>query len=91
MARAALQKNERVAQPGFLLVIETQNGAIASFAHVLEVDTVCHLEELSVRPEHSRRGLGRELLDAPTEHAQERGYGQISLGTYADVPGNAPL
>jgi hypothetical protein len=39
----------------------------------------------------SRRRTGRELLDAPTEHAQERGYGQISLGTYADVPGNAPL
>jgi len=83
--------NDRLAQPGFLLVIEVQNGDVAGFGHVLEVDAVCHLEQLSVRPEHSRRGLGRQLLDAAKEHAQERGYKEISLRTYADVPWNAPF
>jgi GNAT superfamily N-acetyltransferase len=88
---AAPSGHDRLAQPGFLLVIEVQNGDIAGFAHVLEVDTVCHLEQLSVRPEHSRRGLGRQLLDAAREHAQERGHERISLRTYADVPWNAPF
>jgi len=88
---AAPSGNDRLAQPGFLLVIEVQNGIIAGFAHVLEVDTVCHLEQLSVRPEDARRGLGRELLNAAIEHAQERGYKKISLRTYADVPWNAPF
>jgi len=88
---AAPSGNERLAQPGFLLIIEVQKGNIAGFAHVIEVDTMCHLEQLSVRPEHSRRGLGRELLDAARERAQERGYKQISLRTYADIPWNAPF
>lgn len=88
---AAPSGNDRLKQPGFLLVIEAPDGDAAGFAHVLEVDTVCHLEQLSVRAQYSRQGLDRKLLDASKEHAQERGYAQLSLRTYADVPWNAPF
>lgn len=80
----------RLAEPGFLLVAEV-DGEVAGFAHVLEVDGVCHLEQLSVHPLLSRRGLGRALVEAAKDGARERGYARISLRTYADVPWNAPF
>ncbi|GAA4667840.1 hypothetical protein GCM10025780_07780 [Frondihabitans cladoniiphilus] len=59
--------------------------------HVLEVGGICHLEQLSVAPEHARQGLGRLLVEAAKQRARELGYSQISLRTYADVPWNAPF
>jgi GNAT superfamily N-acetyltransferase len=81
----------RFSEPGFLLVIEVGEGEVAGFVHVLELDGICHLEQLSVAPEHSRQGLGRALLESAKQQAGERGYQQISLRTYADVPWNAPF
>lgn len=81
----------RLSEPGFLLVIELDDGRVAGFVHVLEVDGTCHLEQISVAPEYARHGLGRALLEAAKQYARERGYSQISLRTYADVPWNAPF
>lgn len=81
----------RLRDPGFLLVLELDDEGVMGFAHVLEVDGLCHLEQLSVRPEHARQGLGRALVDAAKEHAGERGHTRITLRTYADVPWNAPF
>jgi GNAT superfamily N-acetyltransferase len=81
----------RLAEPGFVLVVELPSGEVAGFAHVLEADGVCHLEQLSVGPVHARRGLGRKLLDAAKDHARPRGHERMTLRTYADVPWNAPF
>lgn len=86
----AAHGSARLAESGFLLVAEVE-GEIAGFVHVLEVDGTCHLEQLSVRPVSSRRGLGRALVEAAKNRARERGYDRISLRTYADVPWNAPF
>jgi len=81
----------RASEPGFILVVELDDGHLAGFVHVLEVDGICHLEQLSVAPADARNGWGRALVEAAKMHAQMRGYHLISLRTYADVPWNAPF
>lgn len=88
---AAPTGDARAAEPGFLLIGELDDGDVAGFVHVLEIEGICHLEQLSVAPEHARQGWGRALLEAAKQEAWERGYLQISLRTYADVPWNAPF
>jgi GNAT superfamily N-acetyltransferase len=50
-----------------------------------------HLEQLSVHPDHGRRGLGRALLRASLEWAAARSYPQLTLTTFRDVPWNGPF
>lgn len=87
---AATPAEVRAAHAGFLLVYE-MDGAVVGFAHVLELDAVAHLEQLSVAPAHGRRGYGRHLLNAAVDEARYRGHRRITLRTYADVPWNAPF
>ncbi len=88
---AAPTGEARLSESGFLLVIELDGGGVAGFVHVREVEGLCHLEQVSVAPEHSRQGWGRMLVEAAKQEARERGYDSISLRTYADVPWNAPF
>lgn len=50
-----------------------------------------HLEQLSVHPDHGGRGIGRALLRAGIEWAAGRGYPEMSLCTYRDIPWNGPF
>jgi GNAT superfamily N-acetyltransferase len=79
----------RAADPGFVLV--AANGGPIGFAHVLEADGIAHLEQVSVLPEHGGRGIGGVLVEAAKGEARTRGYGRLTLRTYADVPWNAPF
>ena len=82
----------RAADPGYILVAEeTEGSAVIAFVHVLEIDQTAHLEQLSVLPEHGRRGYGRALVEAAKNEARRRGYRSLSLRTYADVPWNGPF
>lgn len=80
----------RASENGYLLVAEESSSrAVIGFVHVLEVDGLAHLEQMSVAPEYGRRGYCRLLLDAALDEARERGYDRMSLRTYADVAWNA--
>lgn len=82
----------RNAQPGFLLVaFESARDSVVGFVHVLEIDGVAHLEQLSVVPTYGRRGYGRKLLEDSMAEAGKRGYDELTVRTYADVPWNAPF
>jgi len=82
----------RAADPGYILVAEeTEGNAVIAFVHVLERDHIAHLEQLSVLPEHGRRGHGRALVEAAKKEARRRGYHSLSLRTYAEVPWNGPF
>ncbi|POX68247.1 GNAT family N-acetyltransferase [Microbacterium sp. Ru50] len=81
----------RADEAGFLLVADVGAGVIAGFVHVLELDGHAHLEQLSVSPEHGRRGYGRKLVEAAMTFARDRGHDRMSLRTFADVPWNAPF
>jgi GNAT superfamily N-acetyltransferase len=50
-----------------------------------------HLEQLSVHPDHAGRGIGRALLRAGCDWAAVRGYPELTLATYRDVPWNGPF
>jgi GNAT superfamily N-acetyltransferase len=54
------------------------------------VDGYGHVEQVSVHPGHSRRGIGRQLIEAADEWARARGLAGLALTTYALVPWNAP-
>jgi GNAT superfamily N-acetyltransferase len=62
------------------------------FAHVelIECDSV-HLEEIDVHPDHSRRGLGAQLVSQVCHWAASNGYASVTLTTFQDVPWNLPF
>jgi len=83
---------ERLASPGFVLVIEDPaESSPVGFVHVLDADGHAHLEQLSVLPSSGRQGYGRRLVGAALDAARERGYTRMSLRTYAEIPWNAPF
>lgn len=87
--------HERASAPGFVLVAEQADddgtSATVGFVHVLEIDGHAHLEQLSVLPAVGRRGIGRRLVEAALSEIRDRGYQQVTLRTYLDVPWNAPF
>lgn len=84
--------SSRASEPGFLLVAEeTDAGSIVGFVHVLEIDGIAHLEQISVLPQVGRRGYGRRLVEAAMEEAHRRGFERLTLRTYADLPWNGPF
>lgn len=75
---------------GVLLVAGAPD-AVVGFAHLVEVDAEAHLEQISVLPEHGRRGIGSALVHAALEEAHWMGYRAMTLCTYRDVPWNGPF
>ncbi|HYN97770.1 MAG TPA: GNAT family N-acetyltransferase [Pilimelia sp.] len=61
-----------------------------AYALADRVDGSIHVEQVSVHPDHSRKGLGRSLLEHLAEHAAADGAPALTLTTFADVPWNAP-
>ena len=82
---------DRLEQGGFILVGVANAGTLIGFAHVIEIEGIAHLEQVSVLPAHGQRGYGRALVEAAMRAARERGYTELSLRTYADVPWNGPF
>lgn len=78
---------DRARDPGFLMVA---GDPVVGFAHVVEERGSAHLEQIAVRTALSGRGIGTALIDACCTEAARRGYAELSLTTYADVPWNAP-
>ena len=68
-----------------------EDAAPVGYAVVDIVDGLAHLEQLSVRPEYGRRGLGAALLEFVCDWARRQHFGGITLTTFADLPWNAPF
>lgn len=88
LAAPAPAGQERAAQPGFVLVA---GDPAIGFAHVVDLVAHAHLAQLSVHPDHGRRGVGGALVEAAAERATLQGHGSLTLTTYADLPWNAPF
>ena len=61
------------------------------YCFVRLIETSPHIEEVSVHPEHGRRGLGRRLIDAALDWARVAGHRRITLTTFRDLPWNGPF
>lgn len=66
------------------------DGTPVAFVLVDVVDGLAHVEQVSVRPDHARRGVGRRLIDTVDDWAAARGIPAVTLCTFRDVPWNAP-
>ncbi len=88
LASPAPSGKDRAAQPGFLLVA---GDPPVGFAHVVDMESHAHLAQVSVHPDHGRRGIGTALLEAAAERAALKGHGSLTLTTYADLPWNGPF
>ncbi|MBF8187727.1 GNAT family N-acetyltransferase [Nonomuraea sp. K274] len=78
---------EEVDDPETVLV---EGDPPAGFALIGWVDGNVHLDQLAVRPERMRQGIGGRLVAAVIDHARAAGAPYVTLTTYRDVPWNAP-
>ena len=74
-----------------LLLIAEADGQVVGFGVCSLAGDRLHLDELSVHPDHGRRGYGRALVQRVIEMAASRGLEGVSLTTFADIPWNAPF
>jgi GNAT superfamily N-acetyltransferase len=66
-------------------------GRPAGFAATLSVGGWLWLAEISVDPEHGRKGVGTALVDHVARLAASLGLLGIGLSTFREVPFNAPF
>jgi GNAT superfamily N-acetyltransferase len=69
---------------------DTGADTVIGFVLVDLVDGAAHIEQVSVHPDHARRGHGRTLIDHVADWARARGLGGLTLTTFETVPWNAP-
>src|SRR5262245_42823674 len=82
---------EKAQRDGHLWVVLVDDDPVG-FAHVEMIESnAAHLEEIDVRPEHGRLGLGTRLVMHVCEWAASAGYESVSLTTFRDVPWNMPF
>ena len=82
---------EKARRAGHLWVALADDAPVG-FAHVVEIEPhAVHLEEIDVRPEHGRRGLGTRLVMHVCQWAAAAGYESVSLTTFRDIPWNMPF
>ncbi|MFG2844060.1 GNAT family N-acetyltransferase [Kitasatospora sp. NPDC048296] len=74
---------------GVALVAQAPDGTIAGYLLAEPVDGALHIEQVSVHPDHARRGIGRALIDHLAGH-EGADAPALTLTTFADVPWNAP-
>lgn len=83
-------EQQKALDEGAVLVAEAANGKLVAFALVWPADGRAHLLELAVALAYQGRGVGRRLVDAVESWARGRGFAEITLTCFRDVPWNGP-
>ncbi|MFK7896946.1 MAG: GNAT family N-acetyltransferase [Myxococcota bacterium] len=83
--------HEAQAEGRLFVARERADGGVVGFALVEAIDGVGHLEEIDVDPAWGRRGIGRALVLRACEWARAKGYADITLITFREIPWNAPF
>lgn len=66
------------------------DGTPVGFAIAGDLGGAFWIDEISVDPNHGRRGIGTALLKAVIEHARWAFYNAVMLSTFRNVPFNRP-
>lgn len=88
---ASVEALAAYADDGRAWVVTDQDDTPVGYAIVDVVDGLAHLEQLSVLPDHGRKGLGASLLEQVERWAAQEERGAVTLTTFRDVPWNAPF
>ncbi|MFJ8039452.1 GNAT family N-acetyltransferase [Kitasatospora sp. NPDC096147] len=72
------------------VALDPDDGAPVGYLLAEPLDGYLHVEQVSVHPDHGRRGIGRALIDRAATHAAAEGLPALTLTTFTDVPWNAP-
>ncbi|WP_051781765.1 MULTISPECIES: GNAT family N-acetyltransferase [unclassified Streptomyces] len=75
---------------GLAWVSVDEAGTPLAYLIAERVEGNLHVEQVSVHPDHARRGLGRGLLEHLAEYAGRAGVPALTLTTFTEVPWNAP-
>jgi len=70
--------------------VYTQSGVVCGYLIAFDVDDCTHIEQVSVDPDYSGRGIGAALIEHLESVARERHRVALTLTTYRDVPWNGP-
>lgn len=81
----------RMIDGGTVFVAVDPEDAPVGFAVAQPLSSYAHLRELSVHPDHGRRGLGRALVSAVIDTARQQDRAGVSLTTFRSVPFNRPF
>ena len=66
------------------------DGVVCGYALIDILDSQAHLEQVTVHPGYSRRGIGRTIIDQVAEWARAQGYTTMTLLTFREVAWNGP-
>jgi ribosomal protein S18 acetylase RimI-like enzyme len=81
----------RLIGDGAVWVFEAADGAVAGIVVLLAKEDHLLLDNVAVRPERQREGIGRALIAFAEAEARRRGYGEIRLYTYTRMTENIAL
>ena len=70
--------------------VAEEAGVAYGYALADVLDDQAHLEQVTVRPEYGRRGIGSRIIDEVEAWARAHGFGSMTLLTFTDVAWNGP-
>lgn len=71
--------------------VAADDGEPCGYVLVDDIDGAAHIAQVSVKPDHQGRGIGRALIDRAERWAADTGRVYVTLTTFTDVPWNRPL
>ena len=79
----------RYQEAGRLLVAD-DGGRVVAYLLLEVIAGAVHVEQVSVHPDATRRGIGSMLIDVAERWGREHGLSSLTLTTYQHVPWNGP-
>ena len=74
-----------------VLKASAPDGAPVGFALISHRGGTLYLDQISVHPQHGRRGIGADLLRQVFLVAKQRRLKLVTLSTFREIPWNAPF
>jgi GNAT superfamily N-acetyltransferase len=75
---------------GDIVVLAESGGSPVGFAVATRHGSWWHLDQVSVHPDHGRRGVGTALVEEVLDRARRSGADGVTLTTFRDVEFNGP-